>query len=565
MTPSAQQHERFKARLGSWSLLILVALAGCKTDLNPPARTNSHLTPPEAKTQTEKNIPSIVSPVPLVPAPTSDKNQELYTGVAQDIPIRDFLFILARESALNVDVDPNVSGNITINAIDQSLPQIMERISHQANIRWNFDEAGNLVVKPDDPYWATYNVNYVNVQRTSTTTTKVATSIASGTSGGGGAAAGGANNSSTSSLTQTSNNNFWATLTSNLSTLLGDAAGGGTGTAAKISNNVVANPEGGVVSVRGTARQQVEIAAFIKNIENRALYQVLIEATVVEVSLSDQYQAGVDWNTLLRNHGQISFQQNLLGSALGTSPTNVLTIDRSATPDAISATIKLLSQFGESRVLSSPKLMVLNNQVAMLRAADDKVYFTIEAQPGTPATSSQAATPAVYTSTVHTVPVGFVMTVTPQVSNEDQVTLYVRPTISRILDYALDPGPALAHADFENKIPQMHTSEIESVLKVYSGQIAILGGLMEDTMTKKNNGLPVLSRLPGIRNLFSNRNELAGKNEIVIFIRPVVVKNPSLDGDLKDYQQFLPNKSLEEQSSAISTSLVPPLSKSKSE
>ena len=149
-------------------------------------------------------------------------------------------------------------------------------------------------MKPDDPYWATYNINYVNVQRNSSTTTNISSSVA-GTGGGGraGGGGGGTNNSS-SSQTQTSNNNFWATMTSNLANLLGDTTGGGTGAAAKTSSNVVANPESGVISVRATARQQAEIAAFIKNVETRSLYQVLIEATVVEVTLGDKYQGGVD-------------------------------------------------------------------------------------------------------------------------------------------------------------------------------------------------------------------------------------------------------------------------------
>ncbi len=539
-------------------------LAGCKTDLNSPERTNVHLGAPEARTQTPNNIPAIVSPVPLVPAPSSGQNQELFSVVAQDIPIRDLLFNLARDAALNVDVDPNVSGIVTINAIDQSLPQIMERISHQANIRWNYDEAGNLFVKPDDPFWGTYNINYVNVQRLSTTTTNVSSSVAgSSSSGGGGGGGKGGTNNSSSNMTQTSNNNFWATMTSNLSALLGDATGGGTGASAKSSSNIVINAESGVVSVRATARQHAEIAAFIKNVETRSLYQVLIEATVVEVTLGDQYQGGVDWAAILRNHGNIAFQQNTLSN----SPINILTFgNKTTTPaDAIGTTIKLLSQFGESRVLSSPKLMVLNNQVAMLRAADDKVYFTLEVQPGTKNALGGNATDPTYTTVLHTVPVGFVMTVTPQVSNDDQVTLYVRPTISRITGFINDPNPAFATATVTNKIPEIQTREIESVLKVYSGQIAILGGLMLDSVSKDVDGVPVLSRMPGIRNLFSNRNDKATKSELIIFIRPVVVKSPSVDGDLKDYQQFLPKTSLEEQSSAISTSLVPSLSKGSSE
>lgn len=553
------------AGIGCLGLALL--LTGCSTNLNAPEKKNSHLNASEVAAP-PSDIPSIVKPVPVVPPPVSDNNQQLYTVVAQDIPIRDLLFKLARDTAINVDVDPAVTGTITLNAIDQSLPQILERLSHQANIRWHFDEAGNLVIAPDDPYWVNYTIDYVNVQRKATTTTAISTSVASGVANGGtgGGTAGGANNSS-SSLTQSSDNNFWATLSSNLATLIGETSGGAN-SAATTSQNIVANPEGGVLSVKATSRQHAQIRAFINTVTARSLYQVLIEATVVQVALNDNYQGGVDWSTLARNSGIVSFVQNT-GSTIpaGTNPLNTLTIDRSSkATDAIKATISMLSVFGESRVLSSPKIMALNNQPAMLRVVDNKVYFTIDVTQST-ASGSNGSTVIIptYTSTPHTMPVGLVMAVTPQVSADDQVTLNVRPTISRILGYVNDPNPILANNKIANLVPETSVNEFESVLKVESGQIAILGGLMEDTAQNDVSGLPVVSRLPGIRNLFSNRTENSKKTEIIIFIRPVVVKNPSVNGDLKDYQQYLPTKSLEDESSAINTSLVPSMSKGKSE
>jgi general secretion pathway protein D len=118
--------------------------------------------------------------------------------------------------------------------------------------------------------------------------------------------------------------------------------------------------------------------------------------------------------------------------------------------------------------------------------------------------------------------------------------LSVRPTISRILGFVADPNPALASAGVESLIPEIQINEMESVLKVYNGQIAILGGLMQDSMEKNTSGLPGLSRLPGIGGLFSYRNDTARKTELIVFIRPVVVRQPSIDGDLSAYRSFLP-------------------------
>jgi general secretion pathway protein D len=535
-----------------WTRTVLVCaglslLCACGTNLPRSEEEGRHLNRAGTDTQADPAIPSIVSPVPLVAQPQPVDEPELYTVVAQDVPLRDLLFTMARDAAINVDVHPDVSGLISINAIDQSLPQILERIARQSDIRWSFDAAGNLVVEPDSAVWRTYRVDYVNVARNAQTEAAVSTSITSG--GGGGA------NTSTSSLSQSTANNFWPTLTANLANLLGEAAPVAGGSE---MSSIVVNPEAGVVSVQASNRQHAGIAAFIGSVQTRALYQVLIEATVVEVSLNDQYQSGVDWETLGRNSGAISFTQNLLGANLNanTPPTNVLTIDRSASPDAITATIAMLSQFGELRVLSSPKIMALNNQAAMLRVVDNTVYFTIDVQPGVPPSGVSPGTAPVYTTNVQTVPVGFVMAITPQIGENDQVTLNVRPTISRIVRYVQDPSPILAETGVINRIPEIQVREIESILKVFSGQVAILGGLMQDSLSTDTAGLPGLSRLPGVRNLFSYRDDRAIKTELIVFIRPVVIRQASLDGDLQDYRRYLPaNNELE----SSSTTALPDL------
>jgi MSHA biogenesis protein MshL len=512
-------------------------LSACGTHLPPSDESGRHLTPEEPLAS--PGIPQVVTPLPLVVPPQPQEEPELYTVVAQDQPVRQVLFALARDSALNIDVNPDVTGVVSLNAIDQTLPQILERIGRQVDMRWHIDDFGNIVVEADSPYWKTYRIDYVNIERTSETEAAISTNIVgrvSGGAGGGGGGEGGGNNSSQSTLSQTSANNFWATLNTNLLALMGN------GTEEDSADAVVSNPETGVVSIRATSRQHDSVAAFLSDVQTRSLHQVLIEATVVEVRLSDEYQAGVDWETLARDSGTISFSQSITSSDLDNPPTSILTIDRRNTPDAIAATVSLLSQFGESRVLSSPKIMALNNQSAMLRVVENAVYFTVEAETGV-ATDGVQAVP-VFTTSPQTVPIGFSMTVTPQVSDDDQVTLNVRPTISRILGYVDDPNPIFVDGP-PNRIPQTQVREFESILKVFNGQTAILGGLMEDTLTTASTGLPVLSRLPGVRNLFSYRDDNAVKTELIIFIRPTVVRQPSLQGDLQDYGRYLPTNGLD--------------------
>jgi len=536
----------------SFTALGLILVAGCGTSLPSDTAGARHIQPPAEVAGDE--IPDIVRPPAILPEPTAAESPQLFSVVVQDVSVRELLFAMARDAGVNIDVHPQVLGTVSVNAIDQTLPQILDRIGRQVDMRWRLDGTNGLMVEPDFPYLETYRIDYVNVERESTTGFSVSTSISS-VGGAGGGGAGGANNS-VAQLSQNSSNSFWSTLVSNLSAILEigtdtgsgaeESSGGGDSAPSAIASvpiagaTIIANPESSIVTIRATSRQHQEVRNFLEYVRTRSLYQVMIEATVVEVSLNDDYQAGVDWASLSRDNGQIDFLQSVTGLNLSSTPAAMLTIDKSAGPDAVSTTMRMLSEFGDLRVLSSPKIMALNNQAAMLRVVDNKVYFSITAEGGTAATATSPAIAPTYTTTVNTVPVGFVMSVTPQISENDQVTLNVRPTISRIVRYVNDPSPILADAGVINAVPEIQIREIESILKVYSGDVAVLGGLMQDSLENTSEGLPGVSRMRGLGNLFSYKSESAVKTELIVFIRPVVIKQPSLDGDLQEYREFLP-------------------------
>ncbi len=519
--------------------IIALGLVSCnQIPLPPPSSDaefdveNRHIS--EAPAPESADIPDVVQSVPVVTPPQEEAPLELYSVVVQDVDVRELLFAMARDADINIDVPGTVSGLVSINAIDQTLPQILDRIGRQVDITWQFERPDYLIVQADLPVWRNYRIDYVNMQRSAVSAVNVSSAVTGGIGADGGGGEEG--NNSTTTLQQNTENAFWNTLTANLATLLGENAEEDGAASA-----IVISPESGLVSVRATNREHEAIFDFIESVSTRALYQVMIEATVVEVNLNDRYQAGVDWSTLARDNGQVSFNQSLTGLNLDTAPTNILTIDKSAGPDAISATISALNEFGDLRVLSSPKLMALNNQTAMLRVVDNRIYFTIDVEQGFPATATSPAIPPTFTSEVHTVPVGFTMAVTPQISEDDQITLNVRPTISRILRFVNDPNPALADAAVVNSIPELQIREIESVLKVESGEIAILGGLMQDTIDTDVAGIPGINRVPVIGDLFNYRDDNTIKTELIIFIRPIVVRQPSLNGDLEQFSEFLPS------------------------
>jgi len=514
-------------------LFLLLILTACGAS-NPPVMSEGHL---KGGDEAVDAIPAPVIDVPVLPEPEPRPNLETYTVIVNQVPVRELLFSMARDAKLNLDIDGDINGKVTMNAIDQTLPQILERLVRQTDIDYRLEDE-TLYVRADKPRLQLYDVNYLNMSRLSKGSVDVATEISSTGSDAKGGGSGGGNNSS-STVENESNNEFWKTLIINVAGVLGEEA--------KISDdiqqtssNILVNRETGVIGVRATSRQHKQIRELLDKVVGSAQRQVMIEATIAEVKLSDHYQAGIDWSMMrvdsLGNIDQIN--QNLLGGSLGTTPFFQLSAQgTTGNGEQLGATLKALETFGDVKVLSSPKVMALNNQTAVLKVVDSEVYFLIEVEKGT--VIDGIFTAGTITTEINTVPVGFVMSVMPYVDQNDVVTLHVRPTISRVIGRAKDPNPALADAGVENEVPIIQVREIESVLKVNNGDTAVIGGLMQDQINKHRSGVPILSSIPLLGALFSYQDDEYVKSELVIFIRPVVVHDASLDGDLKDYKKYL--------------------------
>ncbi len=518
-------HTQYSSRLAT--LLAGLLLVACAP--TPQRPDQGHVASPRTAMQ---DIPSPVQSAPRLEVPKPSPPLETYSVVVTEVSVKDMLFALARDADINVDIHPGVSGTVTLNAIDQTLPQILDRIARQANVRFTL-EGDTLQVEPDHPFLRSYKIDYVNMGRDNTSNVSVATQIATTGQAAGGAAGGGAGgNNSTTDVTSTSNHQFWRTLERNVRAILGDV-GDAEGSAA-----VIVNAESGILTVRATTREHRQIMGFLDQILVSAQRQVMIEATVVEVKLNDQYQFGVDWN-LLANGAGLSVNQSLLGTNLSETPFSLLTYsDPDTRRGDVTANVGMLRQFGDVKVLSSPRIMAINNQTALLKVVDNLVYFTIEAD--TTATDGVANT--TFTSTVHTVPVGFVMSVTPQINDTDTVILNIRPTISRVTSFVRDPNPALAPFNIESSVPQIQVREMDSLLRINSGQTAVLGGLIQDSVDLGRSGTPVLSEIPGIGDVFSYRDNRVNRTELVIFLRPRVIRDASLEGELADYQRYLPGR-----------------------
>lgn len=582
---------------------LAFALAGCGA--RPVAKTDAHIQPEERSTA---SIPQPVRSAPLPPPPEARETEIRYSVVVAGQPVREVLLAMARETRINFDIHPGIEGTINLNAIDQTLRQILTRIAKQVDLRWESD-GQTVSVMPDTPYLRTYRVDYVNMARDVTGSvgvqSQVVAPIGAGGAGAGGGTSGSSQNSSLLRVDNIARNRFWETLEKNLKDLLREtdkqlpegssetivqsrrqaqttrttpatrtssANSGGRATSSNSSTSasspsieadaqsqdvvesrltfreaasVIVNAESGTVTIRATSRQQEKVSEFIASVIGSARRQVLIEATVVEVSLSDKYQSGVDWSALGLNGLGYSFRQNLLvGSDLSGAASPFFSIQynnpNAAVGGALSSTIKLLDTFGNTRVLSSPRIMAINNQTAVLKVVDNLVYFSVTVTPAQ-FSAGVLVSPAIVSTAPNLVPVGFVMNVTPQISENDMVVLNIRPTITSRIAEVTDPNPNLSSA-IPNRVPVIRSREFESVLRIASGQTAIIGGLMEDSFEGNRSGLPILSRIPVFGDAVSLRGDTSSKRELVVFLRPIVIRNASIEGDLAAYRRFLPNQ-----------------------
>ena len=301
--------------------------------------------------------------------------------------------------------------------------------------------------------------------------------------------------------------------------------------------SVISSPESGVITVRATSRQHEKVQEFIDRVMSSARRQVLIEATIVEVTLSDGYQQGIEWSRITSGTDYSITRPTLTTNVPNAVSPYVLKYSR-INPLNLLATVELLRSFGDVKVLSSPKLSVLNNQTATLKVSEDYVYFNVKSDT---TTTANVGTTVGVTTTPQSVSVGFFMSLTAQISDGDTVTLNVRPSISSISELKRDPNPIIP-TSIPNYIPQIRTREIESLMRIESGDIAVLGGLMEDRSDNKTGRVPGFGNVPFFGELFNTRANSSSKSELVILLRPTVIKDASINGDFSAFRDTLPGK-----------------------
>lgn len=344
------------------------------------------------------------------------------------------------------------------------------------------------------------------------------------------------------SVSTRSSSDFWHDLEVTLHAMVGDVAG----------HSVVINGQSGIIAVRATPRELRDITLFLEKLQNVSTRQVVLEARIVEVELSSAFQAGINWAAIGKNGSQTisGFQTgpqngfstaNLLNQPanLLNQPSNTVTLGPGnpitnvgtntlggAFTLAINAAdfgtyIELLSTQGKTRVLSSPRVSTLNNQKAVIKAGSDQ-YFVTGISSNTVVGTSSATNLNVDLAPFFS---GVALDVTPQISEDEQVILHIHPTVSQVTS---NPQVLTVNGTTDNlPLALSQVRESDSVVKARSGQLIVIGGLMQTTRTAQTYAIPGIGSIPLIGNLFKSQQKTDIHSELVILLRPIVIQTDS--------------------------------------
>jgi MSHA biogenesis protein MshL len=437
--------------------------------------------------------------------PEEPRRQErLHTLVLTGANARELFLSLARQNDLNLVLSPEVSGSVTLDIKRATASEVMEEACVVVGCRVEY--AGRMVrVLPDRPDTRFFEVDYLLTTRSGKGTLNAKTSAGAG-SGAGGSSSGGGGESESSVLTE-EKVDFYDSLLEEVKSLLSGAEA-----------RAVLNRTTGTLAVTDRARNLQKVAAYLHVLSARSRTGVMIEAKILEVTLDDASQYGIDWSAMpsLR---WASLSGSLAGGAVvGQSLASGATsgIQIGVTGSHVNGFLDALATFGKLNVLSAPRVATLNNQKAIIRIGRQDVFFRATL---TPATTTSAA---IVTYNPDTVTEGIILAVTPQVARGGQVMLSIHPSITEKVGTATAPD--------RNTAPIIDVRETNTVVSVDDGQTIVIGGLMQERTQETVKSVPILGDIPWLGALFRNVVQTKRKTELVILIRPRIVPPASLAG-----------------------------------
>ncbi|MCA2015746.1 pilus (MSHA type) biogenesis protein MshL [Vibrio tritonius] len=527
---------------------LILGLAGCSMGHRDPVEIKQALNEAVESSQSKRlaSIPDEVAadlmPDSGISMPSDTPKQLKRFRIQTDgVDAKAFFTSLVRGTGYSVALHPDVSGKITVNLSDVTLDDVLNVVRDLYG--YEIEKTGQVIqVYPAGLRTVTIPVDYLQFKRigrsltaintgtitsntnnsnssnsTSSSTSSSSNSLASLLSSDSGdnnnSSDGSTNTSSLSGGTEietTSKSDFWDQLQKAITQLVGSGRG----------QSVVVSPQAGVITVRAFPEQIREIRRFLGVSEQRLHRQVILEAKVLEVTLNDSYQQGINWSNLTLGNNKITFGVDGVTSLPGMDTIGTLlggTTSLSISDGSFSGVLSFMSTQGDINVLSSPRITAANNQKAVIKVGTDEYYVTNLTSTVGSGDNAQSAPDIELTPFFS----GISLDVTPQIDDQGNVLLHVHPAV---IDVEED-SKSITYQDQEIELPLAKSSirESDSVIRAKDGDVVVIGGLMKTSVSKKQTKVPLLGDIPGLGHLFRSKSNATEKTELVILLKPTVV------------------------------------------
>lgn len=532
--------------------ITIASLMGCSMGHRDPVEVKQALNESinQANSRALEEIPSSVE-ADLMPNLDSNVSSDNGTSKrfriqANAVEARSFFASLVKGTEYSVAIHPAVQGNITVNLSDVTLDEVLGVVQNMYG--YDVMKSGKVIqVYPAGMRTVTIPVDYLQFKRSGRSLTSIVTGsvTSAGTSSSGGSSdssdssdSNNSNNGNDSSTTSTggtrietiTESDFWPMLQQAVANLIGSGKG----------QSVVVTPQAGVITVRAFPDDIREVREFLGVSQERMQRQVILEAKILEVTLSDGYQQGINWSNLsasIGNSGSIIVNRpasalpplDAIGTLLG-GQTNVTISDGN-----FEAVLNFMSTQGDLNVLSSPRITAANNQKSVIKVGTDQ-YFVTELSSNAGNGENSNAVPEVELTPFFS---GISLDVTPQIDNKGNVFLHVHPAVIEVTEEVKQLNLGGQFQNIQLPLAKSSIRESDSVIRAKDGDVVVIGGLMKQQNVEQVSKVPFLGDVPALGHLFRNTSNVTQKTELVILLKPTVVGVNSWQKELERSRDLL--------------------------